>query len=97
VIVPVEKFTEKTLTIPIKALNLPGDLLLRTFPGFITVSTMVSVSDYNKVTPDLFRAVVDYNDVLSGSGKLKVNLVQSPAFIVNTKYLPKSVEFIIEK
>ncbi|HEX3009933.1 MAG TPA: hypothetical protein VHO90_20195 [Bacteroidales bacterium] len=98
VVVPVEKFTEKTLSIPIEAVNLPSNLILKTFPGFVTLSTMVSVSDYNKVSPDLFRAVVDYNDVLSGnSNKLKVTLAKAPFFIVNTKFLPKNVEFIIEK
>lgn len=97
VIVPVEKFTEKTLTIPVQTVNLPGDLILKTFPGFVTISTMVSVSDYNKVTPDQFRAVVDYNDIINGTDKLKVSLVQYPSYIVNTKFLPKTVEFIIEK
>lgn len=97
VIVPVEKFTEKTLTIPVQTVNLPGDLILKTFPGFVTISTMVSVSDYNKVTPDQFRAVVDYNDIINGTDKLKVSLVQYPSYIVNIKFLPKTVEFIIEK
>jgi hypothetical protein len=98
VVVPVEKFTEKTLSIPIEAINLPNNLMLKTFPGYISVSTMVSVSDYNRLNPDLFRAVVNYNDISeNGSRKLKVSLVRVPNYIVNTKFLPKSVEFIIEK
>ena len=98
VIIPVEKFTEKTLSVPIEAINLPINLILKTFPGYVTVSTMVSVSDYNKLSPGLFRAVVDYNEISSGSSKkLKVILIRYPEYIVNTKFLPKSVEFIIEK
>ena len=98
VIVAVEKFTEKTFSVPIEAINLPSDFILKTFPGFITVSTMVSVNDYNKLNPDLFRAVVDYKEIISnGSNKLKVTLEKAPGYIVNTKFLPKNVEFIIEK
>lgn len=98
VLVPVEKFTEKILSVPIEAVNLPNNLMLKTFPGYVSVSTMVSVSDYNKLNSDLFRAVVNYNDIsATGTGKLKVSLVRIPNYIVNTKFLPKSVEFIIEK
>lgn len=97
-VVAVEKFTEKTFSIPIEAINLPSDFILKTFPGFVTVSTMVSVNDYNKLNPDLFRAVVDYKEIsTNSSNKLKVTLEKVPDFIVNTKFLPKNVEFIIEK
>lgn len=98
VVIPVEKFTQKTFPVPIEAINLPSNLILRTFPGFVTVSTMVSVNDYNKLHPDLFSAVVDFNDISpNGTSKLKVSLVKEPDYIVNTKFLPKNVEFIIEK
>jgi hypothetical protein len=97
-VIAVEKFTEKTFTVPIEAINLPPDFILKTFPGFITVSTLVSVNDYNKLNADLFRAVVDYRDISSNSSnKLKITLEKSPGYIVNTKFSPKSVEFVIEK
>lgn len=97
VIIPVEKFTEKVLSVPVEAINLPNNFILKTFPGSIKVSTMVSVSDYNKLNPALFKAVVDYNEISATSSKLKVNLVKAPDYIVNSKFLPKTVEFIIEK
>lgn len=96
VVAPVEKFTEKTLSVPIEAVNLPSNLILKTFPGYITISTMVAVSDYTKLSPDQFRAIVDYNDI-SSQRKLKVSLIKAPDFIVNTKFIPKTVEFLIEK
>lgn len=97
-VIPVEKFTEKTFSVPIEAINLPSNFILRTFPGFIKVSTMVSVNDYNKLNPDMFRAVVDYNEITPNSGsKLKVTLEKAPGYVVNTKFTPKTVEFIIER
>lgn len=96
IVVPVEKFTEKKLTIPIEAVNLPSNLILKTFPGNVSLSTMVSVSDYNKLGPEQFRAIVNYNET-STQSKLKVSLLRYPDYIINTKFTPKMVEFIIEK
>ncbi len=97
VVIPVEKFTEKTLSVPIEAVNLPGNLILKTFPGYITVSAMVSVNDYNKLVPNQFRAVVNFNEVNTKTKKLKVTLVKLPNSALNPKFFPKNVEFIIEK
>lgn len=96
VVAPVEKFTEKTLSVPIEAVNLPSNLILKTFPGYITISTMVAVSDYTKLSSDQFRAIVDYNEI-GNQRKLKVSLLKAPDYIVNTKFIPKTVEFLIEK
>ncbi|NJK94693.1 MAG: hypothetical protein HC905_07035 [Bacteroidales bacterium] len=98
ILIPVEKYTEKTLSVPIEVVNLPSDLILKTFPGYVSISAMVAVTDYSKLNSDLFRVIVDYNDIdPQRTRKLKVNLVKSPGFIVNTKFTPKNVDFIIER
>lgn len=95
--IPVEKYTEVSLTIPIEAINLPNKLILKTFPGYITISAMVAVSDYSKISPDIFRAIVNYDDLQGENNKLKVSLMKVPDFVVNVKYSPKNVDFLIEK
>jgi hypothetical protein len=97
VTIPVEKYTEVSLTIPIEAINLPNKLILKTFPGYITISAMVAVSDYSKISPDIFRAIVNYDDLHGENNKLKVSLMKVPDFVVNVKYSPKTVDFLIEK
>ncbi len=96
--VPVEKFTEANLKIPIEVVNLPDSLILRTFPGEVNITCQVGLSAYETLNQHLFRAVVDYADAGTMLGsKLQVNLVRVPDYIQSLNYTPKSVEYILER
>jgi hypothetical protein len=96
--VPVEKFTEASLSIPIEVLNLPDSLVLRTFPGKVNVTCQIGLSAYESLSEHLFRAVVDYAEIGTMLGnKLQVEIVKMPDFIQALNYTPKSVEYILEK
>jgi len=96
--IPVEQFTESSLKVYIAVINLPDSLVLKTFPGYLTISYLVGLSDYEKVKPYLFKAVVDYNSIGNNmSNKLKVAIVKFPDYIASLKFYPKNVEYIIEK
>jgi hypothetical protein len=96
--VPVEKFTEASLTIPIEVVNLPDSLVLRTFPGKVNISCQVGLSAYETLNEHLFKAEVDYAEAGTMLGsKLQVNLVKVPEYIQALNYTPKSVEYILEK
>jgi hypothetical protein len=96
--VPVEKYTESFIEVPIKAINLPDGFTIKTFPSSVKVNYEVSLRNYKRVSYRLFRIVVDYSSVRSGiSNKLKVNLERQPSFIRNVSFSPKSVDFIIER
>jgi hypothetical protein len=98
VTVPVEKYTEKVLNLPIEADNVPETYDIKTFPGSIKLSCWVGISNYDKLAPFMFRVTVDYNTLSTNSqSKLKVNLVKFPHNIQNIKFNPKSVDYIIEK
>ena len=96
----IERYTEATLTLPIEPMNLPKGLTMKVFPGTITVNCMVPVSDYEKLQPYMFRAVVDYagiKDVRDNQIKARVALLRTPDDVTDVKFQPKSVDFIIEK
>lgn len=96
--IPVEKFTEFSLSVPIEASNVPEGLKIRTFPSSVTVSCIVGLSAYDKMSPYMFRAVVDYNNLIGNQqSKVKVDLVKNPANVQNVRFYPRSVEYIIEK
>jgi len=98
VLIPVEKFTEKELNIPIEAENLPEGLIIRTFPGSIRLIFNVIWSEFDKYLPDHFRAVVDYNSIeQNNENVLKVKIVKSPENIFLKGFSPSNVEYIIEK
>ncbi len=98
VLVPVEKYTEATFNIPIETQNKPVGIDIKTFPSTITLSCLVAVSDFGKITPQMFRAAIDYEKVaILKPEKVKVNLISIPSHAQNVKFHPKTVEYIIEK
>lgn len=98
VTIPVEKYTEKILNIPIEAENAPEGYDLKTFPGYITLSCLIGISSYDYLKTYMFHASVDYKTLAGNSqNKLKVNLTKSPPNIQNVRFHPKSVDYIIEK
>ncbi len=96
--IPVEKFTEESIEIPIKVINMPDSLFLRTFPANIEITYRVGLSDYKKVNEHMFMAVLDYSAKESSIGnKLAIKLIKVPEYVQVTNFSPKSVEYIIEK
>jgi YbbR domain-containing protein len=98
IFVPVDKYTEAQVSVPIKAINIPDSFHIKTFPANVTVSFDVTLHNYKRVSPKLFRAVVDYKSLdKSLNNKLKINLERQPTFVKNVIFRPKSIDFIIEK
>jgi len=93
----IEKFTEGSQKIKLNIINAPDSLIIRTFPKEVTVTYFVALSDYEKVLPQLFEAVVDYNETTNQDKKLNISIINSPEYIQSIRYNPKSVEYIIER
>ncbi|MBU8891734.1 MAG: hypothetical protein KOO66_03095 [Bacteroidales bacterium] len=97
VTINVEKFTEGSQKVMLNIINVPDSLVIRTFPKEITVTYFVALSDYEKVLPQLFEAVVDYNETANQDNKLNISIHNSPDYIQSLRFNPKSVEYIIER
>lgn len=94
----VEQFTEASLKVHIKAINVPDSLVLKTFPNQVSLTCNAGLSDYDKVSAHVFQLEVDYQDIgQSLGGKLKVNIASAPEFVRYVRIHPLYVEFIIEK
>ncbi len=97
VTVPVEKFTEATITVPIRTIHVPDSFILKVFPSVVQVNYWVSLKNYPKIKASQFNVFVDFNDSYESiSGKLKVRINNLPYGVKLISYAPKSVEFIIE-
>ncbi|RIH64415.1 hypothetical protein D1164_15100 [Mariniphaga sediminis] len=94
--IPVEKFTEKELSLPVQVINMPEGLGLKLFPAQISVLFLVGLSDYENISPTDFRVVVDYQKISSGHETLDVAIDVKPPFIQLLKVSPEEVEFLIE-
>lgn len=98
VIIPVDKFTETTISSQITTKNVPDTLDLKTFPSSVRIRYRVTLSNYDKVRPDMLIPFVNYSDISrTMSSKLKVRLVDTPVYVSGIKINPGSVEYLIEK
>lgn len=98
VTIPVEQFTEAIFKVPIETVAVPDTLVLKTFPGTVTLSCMVGLSDYERLSPHSFKAVVDYTGIENNlSNKLKVSIDRFPEYVKSIRFHPINVDFIIER
>lgn len=96
--IPVEKFTEKKVNVPVKIKNLPLGTSIMVYPKEVTVSCMVGLSQFDKLSAADFVAEIDYNSTKDNiSNKMQVALRSQPPHVKTAKIWPKSVEYIIEK
>ncbi|MBE0654077.1 MAG: hypothetical protein IH594_09785 [Bacteroidales bacterium] len=93
----VEKFTEKLLSIPVKIPDAPDSLKVITFPGAISLSCQVGLSNYEKLQAEMFTAVVQFSEIAEGQTRLKIRLEKIPEFVTEVNYSPNTVEYLIER
>ncbi len=62
VTVPVGEVTEKVLEVPIKAEKAKNYSSVKLLPENVKITVMVSLNDYNRISPDSFEAVVNLDD-----------------------------------
>jgi hypothetical protein len=96
-LIPVDKFTELSYLVDINHKNVPDSLVLKTFPNSVRITCRVTLSYYDRVSPEMFEPYVDYNDIeKSISSKLKILIQDVPEYIHSLTLYPSSVEFLIE-
>lgn len=97
VTIPVELYTEKQIEKEIEILNIPPNLTVKVFPHKTLLTYRVALSNYQKITPDLFYLVVDYDEIKTSINNLvKVQLLKLPDNVYSFTLNPAYVEFIIE-
>lgn len=96
IFIPVEKFTELSLILPVELTMFP-EYHLRVFPDKAKVTFRVAMKDYKKIDPAMFALTIDPVGITSGEKKLNVVAHRYPYFINNLRIEPESVEYIIVK
>ncbi|MBR4815053.1 MAG: YbbR-like domain-containing protein [Paludibacteraceae bacterium] len=96
--IPSEKFTEKSIQMPISIKNVPSNYTLRIFPSSTTISYQVGLSSYEKVDASSFSLYVDFKEAKkNGKDKLKVKFGKKSTKAFNVKLKPESIDYIIEE
>lgn len=90
--------TEESVDVPVTAVNMPQGMVLRTFPSKVTVRFTVGVSQFRSISPDMFRVVVDYNEIAANpSDKCVLQLRGVPRTVSKAKLTVQTVDYLLEQ
>ena len=93
--IPVERFTEKRMKVPVQVLNVPENINIKIFPSEVEVSFLIGLSDYENISSTDFDIVADYSSA-ENKEVLEVVVMERPDFIQQLRISPPNVEYLIE-
>ena len=90
--------TESSVEVPVTAVNMPDDKILRTFPSRVKVTFAVGAASIREIKVDQFQVEADYEEVMDHqSEKCTLRLVRSPHGVRNARLEMSEVDYLIEK
>ena len=87
------------LCIPVTAINLPPQLLLKTFPGRVDVKVSVGASMASRLRPEQFSVTVNAEDLAERAtkDKLKLSISSKPDYVLKAWLTTTAVDYVIER
>jgi YbbR domain-containing protein len=96
--IPVERCTERTVSVTIRTVNVPKDNKLVLLPSEVNIKYLVPLKDYASVSVNDFLAEVDFNDTQTSLNRhIKVKIAECPSSVFDVRIEPAFVEFLIQK
>ena len=98
VVVPVERYTEKSIFVPVEIVN-PSPDSIRLFPDKALVKCVIGLGNYNTLKAEDFRLIADLKKSRTEEGKNSVplELVKQPSYVHSVLVSPRSTEFFLVK
>jgi hypothetical protein len=93
----VDKLTESTIKIPIQIMNNTGTETIKLLPNFITIKYLVAMKEYESITTNSFKAVVNYEHIKEKQKTLKVDIIRTPSSVKIIKTEPSTISYLIYK
>lgn len=98
VYIPVDKYTESKVEVPVVVTGSEKKGAVKTFPEKVTVTYLVPLSKFKKTDVTRFAATADISKTKQGNvKKLKVEITRMPAFVKILKIDPEKIEYILMK
>ncbi len=94
--IPVEKFTEKELKIPVRIKNKPDNIKIKLFPSEIKLTILVGLSEFENIDTSKFEVFVDYKTIEPDTKNLPVKVNPKIENIKIIRHSPANVEYLIE-
>lgn len=98
VTIPIEEYTEKTLSIPVVCQKIPPHFTVRMFPAEVKVICSVPLSKFKDLSEEEFAVRISFADLEQNvSGTIPITLSQKPDWVRTATLSPDKVEFILEQ
>ena len=99
VIIPIEEFTEKRMTLEIKCTDIPEKYSLRMFPSSVEIVCNVPLSSFKELTESDFELHIPFQEFETNqsSGKILLYLTKKPVWVIPPIIIPDVIEFILEQ
>ncbi|TWR29465.1 YbbR-like domain-containing protein [Mucilaginibacter pallidiroseus] len=96
--IPIDEFTEKTMSISVKLINNRHYYDVKVFPQKVKITFTTSLTDYGDINEDDFEVVADLDNwKQNGYSVLPVKVTHAPSFSKIVKIEPQVVDFIVKK
>lgn len=96
IIVPVDKYCESQIEVPVIIVNQPDSIVLKIFPKKIFIKYRVTLSKSTTISAEFFRPFVESGSIKTNQGsKLDVKIGPVPGFLKILKISPAKVEYLI--
>ena len=96
--IPVEKFTESSVMVKVKPINVPDSIEIKAIPNEIELKFSLPLSKMASLPSTNFIAEIDYNQINDNfNHKLQVELMDYPDYIQPLNLNPGKVEYILKK
>lgn len=91
----VEKFTEGTVQVPVRLINVPQEVEVLFFPKSIPVVFYTSLEAYNSITPESFTIECDFNATAETTTTLIPKLQITNTLVKSAKLRVNQLEYVI--
>jgi YbbR domain-containing protein len=91
------RFSEVLLEVPVTVVNLPENLVIKTFPPSVAVLCSGGVDAIKNLTAEGFKIEADYRAPDSQSGRLQLVLSAYPEGLRTVQLQEQSVEYIVRR
>ena len=95
----VSRFSEKLINVPIQVLNLPKNMIIRTFPEEVGILCKAKMSDLKSIKSDDFEVIANYNEVAGNTkiSKLSLTIQKKPMSVLDAILIQNQVDYILRK
>lgn len=92
-----DQLTEVIVKVPIRTINVPNGVSLKTFPAQVDIRVAVGVRNSGTVNPEMFSVVADYEELPDEpNAKARLKIITQPRTVVKAYIMQPTVDYLIE-